>query len=89
MKYIDFCDESLSQLVLGTYGFGERIDDNTALNIMNLYVENGGKVVSLTRIRIGGLSLPDDLSPGESRLMTDLELKKLFEFPQIVDEKSL
>jgi len=57
--------------------------------VRRMFDQNGGKVVSLTRIRIGGLSLPDDLALGESRLMTDLELKKLFEFPQIVDEKSL
>ncbi len=49
MKYIDFCDESLSQTVLGTYGFCERIDDNTAFDIMNLYIENGGNVIDTAR----------------------------------------
>ena len=49
MKYIDFCDESLSQLVLGTYGFCERTDESTAFDIMNLYVENGGNVIDTAR----------------------------------------
>ena len=49
MRYIDFCDESLSQIVLGTYGFCERIDDNTAFDIMNLYIENGGNVLDTAR----------------------------------------
>ena len=57
--------------------------------VRRMFDQNGGKVVSLTRIKIGGLSLPDDLALGESRLMTDLELKKLFEFPQNVDENCL
>ena len=57
--------------------------------VRRMFDQNSGKVIALTRIRIGGLSLPDDLSPGESRLMTDAELKALFEFPQIVDEKIL
>ena len=49
MKYIDFCDESLSEIVLGTYGFCERISDNTAFDIMNLYVENGGNIIDTAR----------------------------------------
>lgn len=57
--------------------------------VRRMFDQNGGKVVSLKRIRIGGLSLPDDLAEGESRLLTPEELQKLFDFPQIVDENCI
>lgn len=57
--------------------------------VRRMFDQNGGKVISLTRIRIGGLDLPDDLSSGESRLLTAEELEKLFDFPQIVDENNI
>lgn len=57
--------------------------------VRRMFDQNGGRVTALKRIRIGGLSLPDDLSEGESRLLTDDEMKKLFDFPQIVDENCI
>lgn len=57
--------------------------------VRRMFDQNGGKVVSLNRIRIGGLSLPDDLALGDSRLLTDDEIKKLFDFSEIVDEKCI
>ncbi len=49
MNYIDFCDESLSQIVLGTYGYMEKVDENTAFDIMDCYIENGGNVIDTAR----------------------------------------
>ena len=54
MKYIDFCDERLSQLVLGTDGDSEKIDIQTAYDIMDLYIENGGNVIDTARSYCGG-----------------------------------
>ncbi len=49
MKYIDFCDESLSRIVLGTDGYSGRIDRQTAFEIMDCYTENGGNVIDTAR----------------------------------------
>lgn len=54
MKYIDFCDERLSQLVLGTDGYSDKIDIDTAFDIMDLYIENGGNVIDTARSYCGG-----------------------------------
>lgn len=56
MKYIDFCDESLSRIVLGTDGYSERIDRETAFAIMDCYIENGGNVIDTARSYCGGKS---------------------------------
>lgn len=56
MNYIDFCDESLSQIVLGTDGYSGRIDTETAYNIMDCYIENGGNVIDTARSYCGGES---------------------------------
>ena len=56
MKYIDFCGESLSQIVLGTDGYGERIDKDTAFDIMDFYIERGGNVIDTARLYCGGES---------------------------------
>lgn len=49
MKYTDFCGESLSRIVLGTDGYGEKISKNTAYEIMDCYIENGGNVIDTAR----------------------------------------
>ena len=54
MNYIDFCDESLSRIVLGTDGYSERIDRQTAFELMDFYIENGGNVLDTARIYAGG-----------------------------------
>ncbi len=54
MNYIDFCGEKLSQIVLGTDGFSERIDRQTAFDLMDLYIASGGNVLDTARIYCGG-----------------------------------
>lgn len=54
MKYIDFCGESLSQIVLGTDGYSERIDKDTAYEIMDYYIECGGNVIDTARLYCAG-----------------------------------
>lgn len=56
MDYIKLCDMNLSQIVLGTEGFDERIDRKTSLELMELYVENGGNVIDTARMYCGGKS---------------------------------
>ncbi len=56
MNYIDIADMHLSQIVLGTDGYGERIDKKTAFEIMELYVENGGNVIDTARLYCDGKS---------------------------------
>ena len=45
MVYVNLEDMKLSQFVLGTDGYGERIDKKTASQIMNEYTDNGGNVI--------------------------------------------
>lgn len=54
--------------------------------VRRMFDQNGGKVISLTRIKIGGLSLPKDILPGECRIMTDDEMRQLFILPDNIDE---
>ena len=56
MEYIDFCGESLSRIVLGTDGYGERIGKDTAFDIMDFYIEQGGNVIDTARLYCGGES---------------------------------
>lgn len=56
MKYIDFCGESLSQIVLGTDGYSERINKETAFELMDFYIEQGGNVLDTARLYCGGES---------------------------------
>ena len=56
MKYIDFCGESLSQIVLGTDGYSERIDKKTAFELMDYYIDLGGNVIDTARLYCGGES---------------------------------
>ncbi len=56
MKYIDFCGDGLSQIVLGTDGYSERIDKKTAFELMDFYIERGGNVIDTARLYCGGES---------------------------------
>lgn len=46
--------------------------------VRRMFAAVGNHVVALHRESIGGLDLPDDLAPGEYRLMTDAELAAVF-----------
>lgn len=56
MKYINLENMNLSQIVLGTEGFDERIDRKTAIELMEFYIENGGNVIDTARMYCGGKS---------------------------------
>ena len=47
--------------------------------VRRMFDQNGGHVIALKRIKIGGLPIPGDLAEGESRQLTEQELKQLFE----------
>ena len=49
-----------------------------------MFDQNGGHVVALKRIKIGGLPLPADLAVGESREITAEELEQLFKIEKEV-----
>ncbi len=48
--------------------------------VRRMFDQNGGKVIGLKRVRIGGLTLDPALPSGESRLLFAEELEKLFLF---------
>ncbi len=48
-------DMNLSEVVLGTEGFGQRISKETAFALMDLYIENGGNVIDTARMYCGGI----------------------------------
>lgn len=48
--------------------------------VRRMFDQNGGKVIRLKRVCIGGLVLDPALAPGESRLLFTEELEKLFRF---------
>ena len=48
--------------------------------VRRMFDQNGGRVVALKRVRIGGLPLDPALKPGESRLLFAEELDNLFRF---------
>ena len=50
MEYTKLNGMNLSQIVLGTEGYGERIEKNTAFEIMDFYIENGGNVIDTARV---------------------------------------
>ncbi len=56
MNYIKLCDMNLSQTVLGTDGYDERIDKKTAFSLMDYYLENGGNIIDTARLYCGGKS---------------------------------
>jgi 16S rRNA pseudouridine516 synthase len=46
--------------------------------VRRMFAAVGNHVVALHRDRIGGLDLPQDLTPGEWRLMTDADIAQVF-----------
>lgn len=56
MVYVNLEDMKLSQFVLGTDGYGERIDKKTAFDIMNEYTYNGGNIIDTARLYCDGMS---------------------------------
>lgn len=56
MEYIQLQDMHLSQIVLGTEGFGERIPTETAFQMMQLYLAHGGNVIDTARLYCAGRS---------------------------------
>ena len=56
MKYITLRDMNLSQIILGTEGYGERIDKDVAFSLMENYMLNGGNVIDTARLYCGGVS---------------------------------
>ena len=47
--------------------------------VRRMFDQNGGKVVRLKRVQIGGLRLDPSLLPGQSRLLNENEMKILFQ----------
>ncbi|MBQ3573440.1 MAG: aldo/keto reductase [Clostridia bacterium] len=56
MEYTMLKDMKLSQIVLGTEGYSERIDKETAFELMEIYLENGGNIIDTARLYCGGKS---------------------------------
>lgn len=56
MNYRELCGMKLSKIVLGTEGYGERIDEKTADILMDCYLENGGNVIDTARLYCEGKS---------------------------------
>ncbi len=56
MEYVKLMDMQLSRFILGTDGYGERIDKKTAFALMAYYAENGGNVLDTARMYTGGRS---------------------------------
>lgn len=56
MEYTMLKDLKLSQIVLGTEGYSERIDKKTAFELMEFYIENGGNIIDTARLYCGGKS---------------------------------
>lgn len=56
MNYKKLNGMKLSEIVLGTDGYSERIDKRTAFEIMDFYVEHGGNVIDTARLYCGGTS---------------------------------
>lgn len=56
MEYIKIQDMELSRFILGTDGYGQRIDRKTAFSILELYAGNGGNVLDTARMYTGGES---------------------------------
>lgn len=56
MKYVNLSGMNMSQIVLGTDGYAERIDKSTAFEIMDLYIQNSGNVIDTARLYCNGMS---------------------------------
>jgi len=47
--------------------------------VRRMFAATGNHVVALHRERLGGLSLPDDMSPGQWRLLSEEEITLIFQ----------
>ncbi len=56
MKIIKIGNMELTNIVLGTDGYGERIPTDTAIELIEYYIEHGGNVIDTARLYTGGLS---------------------------------
>ncbi len=56
MKCINLCGMRMSQIILGTDGYGERITEETARGLMTEYIKCGGNVIDTARLYCGGKS---------------------------------
>ena len=56
MEYINIKNMKMSNIVLGTDGYGERISEATAADLIDTYLENGGNTLDTARLYTGGIS---------------------------------
>lgn len=56
MKYLNIENIDISQIVLGTDGYGGRINKQTAFDIMEKYIQNGGNIFDTARLYTEGKS---------------------------------
>ncbi len=56
MNYVNIADMHLSQIVLGTDGYGDRISRKSAFELMEFYIENGGNILDTARLYCDGKS---------------------------------
>ncbi|MNL86581.1 Ribosomal small subunit pseudouridine synthase A [compost metagenome] len=47
--------------------------------VRRMFAAVGNHVVGLHRERIGGIALPDDLAPGEHRILTAAQAEEVFD----------
>jgi 16S rRNA pseudouridine516 synthase len=48
-----------------------------------MFAAVGNHVTALHRDRVGGLTLPDDLQPGEFRVMSEADIARVFVFQAV------
>ena len=56
MRYSDIDGFKSSKIILGTDGYGEVIDENTAFTLMDIYREHGGNHIDTAKLYCGGES---------------------------------
>ena len=56
MEYKKLCDMNLSNVIIGTEGYGERIDKKTSFELMDFYMSQGGNVIDTARLYCQGKS---------------------------------
>lgn len=56
MEYKKICDMNLSNIIIGTEGYGERIDKKTSFELMDFYMSQGGNVIDTARLYCQGKS---------------------------------
>ena len=56
MKYINLKNMEMTDIVLGTDGYSERISKDTAYELLDTYIAQGGNVIDTARLYCGGKS---------------------------------